>query len=213
MKVRMSNLYRDIYKERIVYKKPTFIKLWNLYDDNIIAYFMKRFCSYLSEMGLSCHRMYPRGVTQVRNQQSTKTSYFYIIVFQDQHSHTQKKIEDRFLNFDFNHLLFFDIVDKEEGYKVLKEFNKILKTKNESNEILKINRTNPSFFLNPSFVLILYDSTNEMGHFQPPEFCSVSIPSYSHLIITEQKHFDVQGFYEWLYKITDRQSRSVERYI
>ena len=49
-----------------------------------------------------------------------------------------------------------------------------------------------------------------MGHFQPPEMCSISIPSYSDLIITEQKHFESKGFYEWLYKSPYRTSRAIK---
>ncbi|MHA1855267.1 MAG: hypothetical protein ACTSYY_04405 [Promethearchaeota archaeon] len=170
----------------------TSIKLWNLYDDNVIAYFTKRFCSYLSEMGLSCRPIYPKHNIQVIDRQSTKPSSFNIFITENQ----SKIMNDRYLNFDLKHLLFFDITDKEKEYKMLNEFN----------EIPKIKKTNLSF------IIILYDSTNESGHFQPPKSCSISIPSYPHLIITEQKHFDVQGFYEWLYKIIDRSSKRVIRY-
>ena len=188
-----------VYEKRIVYIKRTGIKLWNLYDDNIIAYFKKRFSKFLTEMGLSWQPFnHPRSYIGVRNPQ-TKELQFMIFLVDDQHS---RELENRFLNMDHNHLLFFDISDKEKELNVLDKFN----------ELLKINKTKPLPFLNRSFIpnpliiLILYDSTNEMAHFQPPKFCSISIPSFSNLTITEQKHFDVKGFYEWLNKSTDRPS-------
>ena len=204
--------YNMNYKKRIDYINRRSIRLWNLYDENIIAYFKKRFSSYLIEMGLSwLPYSHPRCIILVKNQQKTEAQ-FHIFLFDDEHN-KKGKIEERFLNMDLNHLLFFDIDDKDKEFKVLKQFNEILKIKNESNEKLKLNESHPSFFLNPSFFLILYDSTNESGNFQPPEFCSISLPSYSDLIILEQKHFFVQGFYEWLYKNTNRTSRVIKKYL
>ena len=188
-----------VSEKRIDYVIRTSIKIWNLYNVKIIAYFKKRFSSYLTEMGLSWKPfLHPRSYIGVRNPQ-TKELQFMIFLVDDQHG---REKEDRFLNMDLNHLLFFDINEKEKELNVLNKFN----------ELLKINKTTPFHFLNrsfipnPLFILILYDSTNEVGHFQPPKFCSISIPSYSDLSITEQKHFDVKGFYEWLNKNTDRPS-------
>jgi hypothetical protein len=190
--------YNNRTIERITYMKRTSIKLWNLYDDNIIAYFKKKFNSYLSEMGLSWHSFtHPKDYIEVRNQQTPKTSNFWIFIYHE------KRIDHHFLNMDLNHLLFFDISDKGKEYRVLNQFSEILKIKNESNEKLKKNKITPSFFL------IFYDSTNEKGEFHPPEKCSISLPIGTNLDIKRKKHFECQGFYEWLYKTTDRISRVI----
>ena len=206
-------------EKRIVYQKPTTIKFWNLYDDDIFSYFMKRFSSYLSEIGLSCNQMgSPREHFEVKNPQSTKRNEFLILGMDNWFypKNPNPKIHEHYLNFDLNHLLFFNIADKEKELNVLSEFNEILKIKNESNENLEINERNESnisFYLNPSFFLILYDSTNESGNFHPLEKSPIILPSYSDLNIIEHKHFDIQGFYEWLYNSTDRESRVIKKEI
>ena len=211
MKRRQPIMYDE---KKIIYQKPTTIKFWNLYDDNIFTYFMKRFSSYLSEIGLSCNQMgSPREHFEVKNPQSTKTNEFLILGMENWFypKNPNPKIHEHYLNFDLNHLLFFNITDKEKEFNVLSEFNEILKPKNKSNEILNIDKSNPEFFLNPTFYLILYDSTNESGNFHPPKNSSIIISSYSDLNIIQQKHFDIQDFYEWLYKTTDRESRVIKR--
>lgn len=192
-------------EKKIIYVNRTSIKLWNFNEDNIVDYFKKRFSSYLSEMGLSwCPFLHPKNHITVRNSQTKKIDFSILI------NHRCCSGEEfSFLNFDFNHLIFIDITDKEKELRVLNQFNEILKPKNKSNEILKIDESNTEFFLNPSFFLILYDSTNESGNFKSPESFSISIPSYSDLNIIGQKHFDIQGFYEWLYKSTYRKTRNV----
>ena len=185
-------------EKKIYYVNRASIKLWNFNDDNIVDYFKKRFSSYLSEMGLSWHPfLHPENHITVRNAQTKKIDFSI-----DINHRCCGGEEYRYLNFDQNHIIFFDISDKEKEFRVLNQFNERIKPKNESNKKLKINENNPEFFLNPSFFLILYDSPNTSGNYHPPESFSISIPSYSDLNIIGQKHFDIQGFYEWLYKST-----------
>lgn len=196
----------NIYLEKkLVYGNRASIKLWNFNNDNIVDYFKNRFSSYLSELGLSWHPfIHPENHIAVKNVQTKKNDFFIDI----NHSCCEGE-EWRYLNFDMNHLIFFDISDKEKEFRVLNQFNERIKPKNKSNEILNIDETNTEFFLNPSFVLILYDSTNESGNYHLPESYSLYIPSYSDLNIIGQKHFDIQGFYDWLYKSTFRKTRGV----
>ena len=192
-------------EKKIIYVNRAYIKLWNFNADNIVDYFKKRFSSYLSEFGLSWNPfLHPENHITVRNSQTKKIDFLIDI----NHNCCEGE-EFRYLNFDNNHLIFFDISHKEKEFRVLNQFNEILKPKNKSNEILHLDESNTEFFLNPSFFLILYDSTNESGNYHSPESFSISIPSYSDLNIIGQKHFDIQGFYEWLYKSTYRKTRGV----
>jgi hypothetical protein len=202
MKRRQPPIYLE---KKIIYGNRATIKLWNFNNDNIVDYFKKRFSSHLSEMGLSWHPfLHPKNHITVKNSQTKKIDFIIDI------NHNCCSGEEwRYLNFDINHLIFFDISDKEKEFRLLNQFNERIKPKNKSNEILHIDETNTEFFLNPNFFLILYDSTNESGNYHPPENCSIFLPSYSDLIIIGQKHFDIQGFYEWLYKSTYRKTRGV----
>ena len=116
-----------MYSEKqIIYTKPTSIYLWNLYKNNIFAYFIKRFCSYLSKIGLSCYPFgKPKGVFGVKNSQST--DQFIIHGIDEFYQKEKMEIEEHYLNFDLNHLIFFDITNKEKEFIVLNEFNEILK--------------------------------------------------------------------------------------
>ena len=113
------------YEKLIDYVVRSDIKLWNLYNDNIITYFKKRFSKYLTEIGLSWEPfIHPKSNIQVINLQ-TDEAQFHIYLFDDEHNDIGE-IEEPFLNMDLIHLLFFDINDKEQELKVLDQFNEIV---------------------------------------------------------------------------------------